>query len=701
LALTGREQLILESRTVDWLMENAKQQPDDFRKKSKLSALRYVLQWELPKNSEDIFGAYSKLAKIRPELLDQLKTFGFGPGNISVFSATVNFGKNYIKECEDNNVPIPPAIGVLDPAGINGWKSQGFIPSGVVPPGSTNELFLVNTNVEVMTYHSTSPEGLCIALPRSNDAQGNQIALDGVICLGKTASPISGKSSVCFWDNQMNGTSFPYTKGLQIPIGWIDPAVPPLNNLGLFMSGGAQLTSIGAGMCTDCHAGQNPYIIHPRNPSPQKPFGQVQGTSTETTLGKLSKAPLNLPTFGDTWYDPIVAATWPQNKKSLNDVYVPGQCTGCHDGGSAGRLPHLSTEIPGYCGLVLAQAVQVGTPHSMPQGSPGAAAGDADLATLINLANPIGDPTAFCGMGPTAGPANRGDPHLTTTNNVHFDFQSAGEFTALKDQDAPFELQTRQTPVLTNFTPGANPYTGLASCVSLNTAVALQIGKHRVSYQSPGSGGPNERRMELRIDGKIVNLSLGSISLDGGNFAAANGGGSITFGISDGTRIVVTPNFWSSQGYWYLDVEVTGTSARAGIMGHVAAGEWLPRGGRGENFGAMPAALPDRFSILNRKFADSWRVTNSTSLFDYPSGLNTANFTDPDWPSEQLNCQTSKLLGPKVKEPIPTETAERLCLRFKDKETQKECVFDVMVTGEPGFAKLHQRSLKLRAAAQQ
>ena len=87
--------------------------------------------------------------------------------------------------------------------------------------------------------------------------------------------------------------------------------------------------------------------------------------------------------------------------------------------------------------------------------------------------------------------------------HIHYDFQSAGEFVALKNSDTGFELQARQSPVQTTFTPPANPYTGLASCVSLNTAVAVRVGKHRVTYQpSPGSEGKADR-MQLRIDGTM------------------------------------------------------------------------------------------------------------------------------------------------------------------------------------------------------
>jgi hypothetical protein len=50
------------------------------------------------------------------------------------------------------------------------------------------------------------------------------------------------------------------------------------------------------------------------------------------------------------------------------------------------------------------------------------------------------------------------------------------------------EIQTRQTPIATTFNPGANPYTGLATCVSLNTAVAAKVGSHHVSSPVCGTG---------------------------------------------------------------------------------------------------------------------------------------------------------------------------------------------------------------------
>ena len=251
----------------------------------------------------------------------------------------------------------------------------------------------------------------------------------------------------------------------------------------------------------------------------------------------------------------------------------------------------------------------------------------------------------------------------------------------------------------TTFTPGPNAYTGLASCVALNTAVALRMGKQRVTYQPVGQGDKGAR-MQLRIDGKARFLERGqTVDLGRGAFVTANGGESLTFGLADGTRVIATPRFWDSQGYWYIDIEVLGTTARAGIMGHIGGGEWLPRGGDGANYGPMPASLVDRAAILHRKFADSWRVTDRTSLFDYDSGQTTKSFTDVNW-ALSANCRKSTLPAPLVREPAPLEVAKQACAPIGDKTAREQCIFDVQVMGDVGVVKAYLRTLEMRAAVQ-
>jgi len=50
--------------------------------------------------------------------------------------------------------------------------------------------------------------------------------------------------------------------------------------------------------------------------------------------------------FAPNRYDPIVAASWPQNQLSHSTPLVPALCSSCHvQGGSGGRFPHLSSEL--------------------------------------------------------------------------------------------------------------------------------------------------------------------------------------------------------------------------------------------------------------------------------------------------------------------------------------------------------------------
>jgi len=661
----GQAALIIQQRALDWLAASTQKLRGDERLGSKLSALRYQLTWNLPVETQPGIKAQGiwdgGQFKLDDEIQRRLDLPDLKPGGGAVFLSTTNTGQAYIDECIANQVPIPPTINQMDPNGTAGWKIQGSIPQG--------QQFIVQSPAEVRTFESS--QGMCIALPRYN-AGKTTVALDGVICLSKITS------KVCIWDNQKMGATFSFPANQQIPIGVANLAIDPM---GRYQGGGAELTSPGGGICTDCHAGENPYIVHPDALlAPGLSYGDLGNT---------------LPMFAPNRYEPIVLASWPQNAASHAGSFVPGACSGCHSkGSSAGRFPHLSNQLQGYCGTILKGAVQgltnppdlVNAPATMPQGSPGTTANDP----LVN------DFRNFCNAAPVAGAADLGDPHLTTVNGINYDFQSAGEFTALRNSDNGFELQTRQTPVTTTFIPGANAYTGLQSCVSLNTAAALRLGKLRVSYQ------PNQREgVELRIDGKRVTLPAGGIDLGGGNSIATTAVGSgIHVKASDGTHVLITPHFWSSQGYWYLNVDVLATPAREGTMGYILPGHFLPLAPDGSSFGPKPGSLASRDALLNQKFADAWRVTPATSLFDYALGTSTATFTDRGWPPKVGSaCTSAGIPGPgPVRRAIDGPTAEQICRKvIADKDAYAACIFDAMVMADTGVGDAYSRTLGARA----
>ena len=286
-----------------------------------------------------------------------------------------------------------------------------------------------------------------------------------------------------------------------------------------------------------------------------------------------------------------------------------------------------------------------------------------------------------------------GDPHLTTVEGVHYDFQSAGEFVALRGDG--IEIQTRQTPIATSFTLGPNGHTGLTTCVSINTAVAAKIGTHRVSYQPDGV--PNPKGLQLRVDGVLTVLDPKGVDLaGGGRIVKSPLGDGIEVIFPNATTLIATPGWWEAQQKWYLNLRVVRTAATAGILGEVTNG-WLPALPDGSSLGSRPRGVHERYVSLYDKFVDAWRVTDATSLFDYGPGSSTATFTLKEWPKE--NPSSCILPAQPVAQPLEAETAGRRCAAISDRNAKANCIFDVMVTGHPGFGQTYLLAQRLQPGA--
>jgi hypothetical protein len=305
-----------------------------------------------------------------------------------------------------------------------------------------------------------------------------------------------------------------------------------------------------------------------------------------------------------------------------------------------------------------------------------------------------------------------GDTHITTVDGVKYDFQAVGEFVALLDDDGDnLEIQTRQAAVATNG-PGFDSYDNLSTCVTVNTAVAARVGSHRVTYQPKNNGIPDSSNMELRVDGNLTELGDKGLDLGSGSrvIKSPAGGGVIEIDFPDGASLVVTPAWWSSYNVWYLNVNVYNTSATRGIMGVLAVNKtnpgtetshisaktksWLPALPDGSSVGPMPQNMHDRFVTLYKKFADAWRVTDKTSLFDYAQGTSTATFTDKNWPVE--NGQTCSVVGQTPMPPISHADAEKMTIGITDPILKANAIYDVMITGEPTFAKTYLLTQKIQ-----
>ncbi|HEX4695238.1 S8 family serine peptidase [Sphingomonas sp.] len=304
-----------------------------------------------------------------------------------------------------------------------------------------------------------------------------------------------------------------------------------------------------------------------------------------------------------------------------------------------------------------------------------------------------GSPNELLHWGSLSTGQNDGDPHITTVDGVPYDFQAAGEFVALRD--GSLELQTRQTPVPT----GAivyNAHTGLSSCVSVNTAAAMRVGGNRVTYQPNPSAQSNASGMQVRVNGVLTPVPAGGFGLPGGGRLSPAGGG-LLVDTPDGSTITLLPNFWGApHNIWYLSIAVINTRASDGIMGAIAADSWLPRLANGGSLGPLPAAPPQRYADLYGKFANSWRVTNATTLFDYAAGASTGSFTVKSWPPQTGACVINKT--PVVPKTLDISIARKVCLPIRDEKQQANCIADVVATADTGFARAYLNSERVAAA---
>ncbi len=228
----------------------------------------------------------------------------FGRESGMMTMATEAAGREYIKECRKAQVPIPPQWGG------GGWTHVGDL--------TTNFLGFGNPT-QVWRADSTTPKGLCVALPRFADP--TTINALGVICLGTESS------NACFYDAS------------DVPVG-------SKLNAEDFLSG----ADLWNGVCTDCHAGENPYIVHPGSP--------------------LDMWPANKP---QAWHKPLIKPSWPQNPGPFGLLAsVPinplppdkdGSCLTCHTPGGNGRFPDILAlnawkgGESDYCRVVLKNAL--------------------------------------------------------------------------------------------------------------------------------------------------------------------------------------------------------------------------------------------------------------------------------------------------------------------------------------------------------
>ncbi len=187
------------------------------------------------------------------------------------------------------------------------WQSKGRVAAE----------FTSDPVLDIRVYESTSPPGVCVALPRGSAGSVNLV---GVICQSKE----TGKA--CFWDNVSNETSARLTAA----------RVEALD-ITKFQNGDQLVED-----CTGCHRGENVYLVH----------DELEAIPLRDPDARYQPIPTGNNSGGEFWSNP---GRRRDNDPEQRNLMREGGCGGCH------TMPAMSQP---YCNNVLTPSITRGL---MPQ----------------------------------------------------------------------------------------------------------------------------------------------------------------------------------------------------------------------------------------------------------------------------------------------------------------------------------------------
>ncbi|MEY4659229.1 MAG: hypothetical protein RJB36_995 [Bacteroidota bacterium] len=231
-----------------------------------------------------------------------------------------------------------------------------------------------------------------------------------------------------------------------------------------------------------------------------------------------------------------------------------------------------------------------------------------------------------------------GDPHLKSFDHATYSFQTVGEFVLSKSERTQFEVQTRQQAQSDNF--------------SLNAAVAMNVSGDRVCYYA--STKPDQFNGNLRLNGMPLQLQGRTYFLPNGGVVRFEGR-NYTIAWPTGEMVILDVRSSGSFGFVNTTVHVfdCDRSSFQGLLGNangIADDDFQGRNMERQRpnymafstFGnstleqASTIAEKEYLAFLAKDFAEDWRVTSQTTLFDYAPGTSTEYYTDRRFPMVHL-----------------------------------------------------------------
>ncbi|MDB9492774.1 Calx-beta domain-containing protein [Dolichospermum circinale CS-534/05] len=268
-----------------------------------------------------------------------------------------------------------------------------------------------------------------------------------------------------------------------------------------------------------------------------------------------------------------------------------------------------------------------------------------------------------------------GDVHLSTFDGKPYEFQTTGEFILVKSLIDDFQVQTRQE---------ASPYWIGAS---VNTAFAINLGGYIINYDIDLA-----QAQRLSIDGQSYNLlsgqtldlGIGQIKRQGNQYTFTYAGLDGIINTNDDdlvTAFVYEDTINTSQ--YYINIDVNPADYRFGLLqGLLGNGDGITSNDFALRDGTNLQLNPGQWEnnpIVHTTFADSWRVSQTESLFPATTKQTAA----------ASSFASDIIIDPKPFDPQALAAAFALVndAGVAAGQFQVGAVIDYLRTGDPSFIK--------------
>lgn len=229
-------------------------------------------------------------------------------------------------------------------------------------------------------------------------------------------------------------------------------------------------------------------------------------------------------------------------------------------------------------------------------------------------------PTCSLVMGRTYG-----DPHLKSFDGAVYSFQTVGEFVLASANNGRFEVQVRQQPESDN--------------ISLNTAVAMRVGGDRLGVYARDKR--DAFNAPVMLNGMPIEVGENSYYLPhGGTISHTGKNYLVTW--PTGEKVSIDLSQTGNMRFMNVAVQIFPCVSNnyTGLLGNANGNQRddfaVSTGGSSMAFFGN-SELSDqmekeRLAFLAKDFANHFRITPQSSLFDYGFGEGTLAFTDYSYP---------------------------------------------------------------------